>query len=407
MRPFNRLIVAARIRLAVATSLFALAAIAKGDEATDCNKVPSILTEYGNGQTLNLSQATRYFMEKGKPKLLITDLEAEARKGPITTDKLNKLKADAAKRSAVVLINQYGNGDFATAQDLQNYFMQTDAAFKKDCNPDLFTRIFQDKLHVRNSALEVKGAQLPAQFSWVHTQGSEDAFQTDAAVSYDFAGWKLSPDGHWILYLKPAVEAHTSTLTTATRDSISAKVPMELVYGVGEEQFVDPNYLLKSVLISVAPTFETDHKADTTSYGADVFVAPSVPKLGIGAPWHIGFIYPSWQPYIGFENGYVTKTVGGMRSDTGFDRFVLKLHGQIFITNYFEVAADYTHRTFLGDGPFANSNDISFNYVEASAIFWLDPIDQHFSLGITYKKGEAPPKFTMVDSITAFVGIKF
>lgn len=395
------------MKFPVAAALLVIVATANGQETTDCNKVASIITEYGNGRTLDVAQAARYFLEKGKPKLSTTVLETELRNGPITADKLKKLKADAARRSAVVLINQYGNGTVVTAEDLQNYFLQTDPSFKKDCHPDFFTRIFQDKLHVRNSSLEVKGAQLPAQFSWTHTEDSGDAFQTDAAVSYDCAAWKLSPDGHWILYAKPAVEAHTSTLTTATRDSISAKVPMELVYGLGEEQYVDPHYLMKSLLISVAPTFETDRKTDTTSYGADIFLAPTVPSLGIGAPLRIGFVYPSWQPYIGLESGYVTKSVGGLRSDSDFERFALKLHGQIFITNYFEVAADYSHRTFLRSGPFSHSSQVSFNYVEASAIFWLDPIDQHFSLGITYKNGEAAPKFAMVDSITAFIGIKF
>jgi hypothetical protein len=389
------------------TALWVLGVTANGQGASDCNKVSSIMTEYGSGRTLNLSQATRYFTEKGKPKVSSAALEAELRKGPLTAEKYKTLQAEAAKHSAVVLIEQYGNGKFVTETDLQNYFLQTDPTFKKECHPDLFTRIFQDKLHVRNSTLEVKNAELPAQFSWVHTADSGDSFQSDVAISYDFASWKLSQDGHWILYAKPAFEAHTSTLVTATRDSIAAKIPMEIVYGLGEEQYVDPKYFLKSLLISVAPTFETDRKADTTSYGADIFLAPTIPSIGIGAPWHIGLIYPSWQPYVGFENGYVTKSVAGLRSDNDFERFVLKLHGQVFITNYFEIAADYTHRTFLGSGPFSISSQASFNYVEASAIFWIDPIDQHFSFGITYKNGEATPKFTMVDSVTAFIGIKF
>ena len=376
-------------------------------ENSDCNKVASILAEYGTGGTLNLQQATRYFAEKGKPKVSSKALESALATGPITTERYKKLQADSAKHAAVILMEQYGNGKFVTENDLRNYFVQTEPSFKKDCNPDLLTRIFQDKLHIRNSTLEVKNAELPAQFSWTHTANAGDAFQTDAAISYDLAAWKLSQDGHWILYAKPAFEAHTSTLVTATRDSLSAKLPMEVVYGLGEEQYVDPKYPLKSLLISLAPTFDTDRKTDTTSFGADIFVAPTVPSIGIGAPWHFGFIFPSWQPYIGFENGYVTKTINGLRSDTGFDRFVLKLHGQIFITPYFELAADYTHRTFLGDDPFSNSDEVSFNYVEASAIFWVDPIDQHLSFGITYKKGEAPPKFATTDAVTAFVGIKF
>ncbi len=396
-----------RKSLLVAAALWGIARIAYADEIADCNQVSSIIKTYGNGTILTVEQATRYFIDKPKPTISIELLNKALRSGPITTERLKKLQAEMAQRSAIALVEQYGNGKFITEEDLQNYFLQTDPAFKKSCNPDLFTRISQDRLHVRNSALEVKGAQLPARFGWTHASDSGSSFQIDAAISYDLAAWKLTPDGHWNLYAKPALEAHTSTLASATRDSIAAKIPMEFVYGAGEKEFIDPNYLLKSLMISVSPTFETDRKADTTNYGADIFVAPSIPKFGIGAPWHIGFIYPSWQPYIGLETGYVSGATGGLQSNTDFERFALKLHGQVFITSYLELAVDYCHRTFLGSGPFASSDDKSFDYLEASGIVWLDPIDQHISLGITYKNGKAPPKFSSVDSVTAFVGIKF
>ncbi len=391
--------------LLVAAVLWGIARIAYSDETIDCNKVSSIIKTYGNGTMVTVEQATRYFMDKPKPTILIERLNKALRSGPITNERLKELQKEVARSSAVDLVEQYGNGEFITEEDLQNYFLQTDPAFKKSCHPDFFTRVFQDRLHVRNSALEVKGAQLPARFAWTHASDSGSSFQIDAAISYDLAAWKLTPN--WNVYAKPAVEAHTSTLASATRDSIAAKVPMEFVYGVGYKEFIDPNCLLKSLVVSVSPTFETDRKADTTNYGTDIFVAPSIPKFGVGAPWHLGFIYPSWQPYVGLETGYVSGATGGLQNDTDFERFVLKLHGQVFITSYLELAVDYYHRTFLGSGPFASNDQTSFDYVEASAIVWLDPIDQHLSLGVTYKNGEAPPKFSSVDSVTAFVGIKF
>jgi len=390
--------------------LWGVARLTHADE-TDCNQVSTIIKKYGNGTAITEAQATRYFMDKPKPAISIEVLKKALSSGPITAERLNELQTEEARHSAHVLVEVYGGGPqnnkFLTQEDLQKYLLATDPAFKKSCQPDLLTRISQDRLHVRNSALEVEKEQLPARFGWTHASDSGDSFQIDAALSYEPPPWKLTRDGHWYLYAKPAVEAHTSTLATAARDSISAKAPMEFVWGAGEKEFNDPNYLLKSLTMSVAPTFETDRKADTTNYGADIFVIPSIPKFAIGAPWHFGFIYPSWQPYIGLESGYVSGATGGLKSDTEFERFVLKLHGQVFITRYFELAVDYYHRTFLGSGPYASSDQTSFDYVEASGIFWFDPIDQHLSLGVSYKNGEAPPKFSSVNSVTAFLGIKF
>ena len=158
---------------------------------------------------------------------------------------------------------------------------------------------------------------------------------------------------------------------------------------------------------NLAPYYETDQKTDITNYGNAILVAPFVPKLGIGGPWHWGFIYPSWQPYIGLESGYVGTAKSPLRSDTDFQRFVLKLHGQVFVTQYFEFAVDYTHRTFLGSGPFISDDRTNFDYYELAALFWIDPIDQHFSIGVSYKNGESTPKFSDVESVNAFLGIKF
>src|SRR5437762_8467702 len=224
--------------LLVAAVLWGIVGATHADETIDCSKVSSIIKTYGNGAVLTVDQATRYFMDKPKSTISVDVLTKALRSGPITTEKLTELQKEDARRSANSLVQQYGNGKFITEQDLQNYFLQTDPTFKKSCQPDFLTRVFQDRLHVRNSALEVKGQQLPAQFSWTHASDSGNSFQIDAAVSYDLATWKLNPN--WSLYAKPAVEAHTSTLTTASRDSISAKVPMEFVYGASEKAFTDP-----------------------------------------------------------------------------------------------------------------------------------------------------------------------
>jgi hypothetical protein len=378
-----------------------------GQDIVSCDKIGSIIREYGSNGILTLDQATRYFLEKSPPKFSLSKLQQEAKKKPITLEKLDELKTAAAAEAADDLINQYGNGQVVTEKDLENYFVQTDATFKKECAPDLFTRLFKDRLHVRNSTTSVTQAALPAQFSWIHSEDSGTGFQVDAAISYDFPQYALTTDDHWNLYVKPAFEAHTSNLSTATTDSLSAKLPAEIVWGAGETEYTKSITLVKSVLFSLAPYYETDRKTDITNYGSAILVAPSVPKFGIGAPWHWGFIYPSWQPYVGLESGYVGTAESPLRSDTDFERFVLKLHGQVFVTQYFELAIDYTHRTFLSSGPFLSSDQTNFDYYELAALFWIDPIDQHFSIGVGYKNGESTPKFSDVESVTAFLGIKF
>jgi hypothetical protein len=84
----------------------------------------------------------------------------------------------------------------------------------------------------------------------------------------------------------------------------------------------------------------------------------------------------------------------------------MTLHGDLYITPSFEIAADYSHRTFLTGG------GNSFDYVELSPILYLDgspddPTSHHFSIGMTLKNGKTTPQFKSVNSISAWLGIKF
>ena len=137
-----------------------------------------------------------------------------------------------------------------------------------------------------------------------------------------------------------------------------------------------------------------------------MFYSPTVPDLNIGSlrplPGLPHWITFSWRPYVGFEGAEVSQTPPktGYKLPPDFIRFAAKLHTDLYFSNRFDLAMDYCHRNFFyGD-------DVSFDYVEVSPIFYIDE-DQHLSLGLTYKNGYTSPQFSWVHSIGAWVGIKF
>src|SRR5207248_3671213 len=91
-----------------------------GENTITCDKIISIIKEYGSAGTLTVAQATRYFLEKSPPKFSLSKLQEEAKKTPITLEKMDELKMAAAAEAANDLINQYGNGQVVTEKDLEN-----------------------------------------------------------------------------------------------------------------------------------------------------------------------------------------------------------------------------------------------------------------------------------------------
>ena len=266
----------------------------------------------------------------------------------------------------------------------------------------------------------------PAQFSWTHSK-TGSFFTIDAAITYKW--WVLGEAGNtgFGAFVNPSVEAHTSSQAISKRqqDSLSAKVPIELDFTPASLSS-DAWFIGHTFLIS--PDYERDRKKDVQTFGMNVLYSPTLARpIKTGEPitfsefvqaFHLGESnrdYPlfRWRPYIGFENGYLNapkgESIGALQAygnERDYSRFVITLHGDLYITPSFDIAADFSHRTFLTGG------ENSFDYVELSPILYLDgspddPTSQHFSIGMTLKNGKTTPQFKNVNSISAWLGIKF
>jgi hypothetical protein len=293
------------------------------------------------------------------------------------------------------------------------------AEFSKSVSRD-GSFLSDSKLTIAKSTTVAKDTKNPAQFSWSRTP-KESAFTIDAAVSYSYdidfpfnlqlGSYQLSGGS-----INPAVEAHTSTSSTKQQDSLSAKLPIVLAFSSTENS----NWL-ETGLLAISPIYETDRKKETESYGVDIFWSPILRRpiqtgqaIGLDAVANtLGFSYKGdypafdWMPYVGFENGYAYAASGSVY-DNGhqFSRFVLRLHGDIYFTPRFSVAIDYYHRNFL------TGKQDWFDFVDISPLIYLDgdpfkPDTQHFSIGMSFKFGETTPQFQEVNSIGAWIGVKF
>jgi len=278
--------------------------------------------------------------------------------------------------------------------------------------------LIQDgNLHINKSSSQPGSSGLPggidpgpAQFNWTKAAGSSSVFSIDGALSYNYQPKNVD----W-LYIVPGVEAHTSTASSAQQDSISAGVNVKAWFDNS-----DANGLFAGNLLSLAPAYETDRKKDTETYGGGFFYTPILNLPGMENYQRLDFwrshaspadqnVYPgfSWTAAVGLEGGYATQSPNVVfRLQNDYARIAGKLHADLYISPRFDIAVDFTHRTFL------TGQTQSFEYVEVSPTFYLDstqddPKKQNFALGMTFKYGKTTPQFQKVDSISLWFGVKF
>jgi hypothetical protein len=269
----------------------------------------------------------------------------------------------------------------------------------------------------------------PAQFGWTYSN-TDSFFTIDGALTYKFdniSGWQFSEDQYLQPILNFSVEAHTTTQAPSKRqqDSISAKIPVELdISTLNDDSWIRLNTFL------ITPSYERDRKKTIETYGVNVLWSPTIspptngPIMLIRTGQFIPlsqilpgypFDYPGivWRPYVGFESGDRTtsdpKDKDAAKAYDGqpeYSRFVVTTHADVYITPNFDIAIDFSHRTFL------TGSELSFDFIDISPILYLDgtpddPNTQHLSLGLTYKNGKTTPQFKDVMSISAWIGVKF
>jgi hypothetical protein len=296
---------------------------------------------------------------------------------------------------------------------------------------DPITTFFESNFRVRDEMEGIAGEAVsdnPAKFTWTHSKGQDDFYTINLAVLYtpSWLNWRWDrletdkPENRelhdWIFggRIRPAFEAHVSTQTGAARDELKYAILFEgrIKYFPGEEANIRTIALPAEdlPLISVhhfalAPVYVTDRVASVRSWGLDALYEPSVPYLNLnhdnsrrllGLSWLEGSMKGSLG--LAFREYDQGKPVAMHDNDYGL--FVGHIEIALTVFGRLKLSADYSANTDLW------GNMKSHDLFQGSAEVMVDK-KNHFTVGATYVHGEEEPMFEKVDSITAWVGVKF
>jgi len=297
------------------------------------------------------------------------------------------------------------------------------------------SKLHDESLHVTRTAPvpAVPGGADPgpAQLNWTHAVGSPDVFTIDAAISYTY-DFKSLGDKELLGYyptfaIVPSFEAHTSNSVTATQDSLKAKLDLQFALDSKGKSDTD---LFQLQALSIAPAYERDRVKKTETYGGEVFYTPVLKAIpGMTALYPLAFwrnqnavvanpteaaaiAYPGfvWSPSVGFEVGHATiNETPVYGTDPDYARFVAKLKLDLYLFPQFDLSVSYAGRVFL------NGEERAFSFFEIAPTWYIftpaedvqNPKKVHFAIGLDFKDGETTPSFKHVDSLSAFVGMKF
>ena len=163
---------------------------------------------------------------------------------------------------------------------------------------------------------------------------------------------------------------------------------------------------LQSHYFLLAPVFETDKKAKAQTFRGDFLysLTPTSPRWALGQRRALGkFIGFYWRPYAGFELGNVLDDGGNpeIKREHQFSRFLGKANAQLWFFDRLQLSADYEARQDL------EGHQGLRDYWEVNTVLYVNPNDQRFSIGVTYKNGRTTPSFTRIDSFNTWIGLKF
>jgi hypothetical protein len=295
-------------------------------------------------------------------------------------------------------------------------------------------KTLEDYFSIRKSFLSADDETEPANFSWTRAVGAPSFYSIDVAillkghsnnnesVGFSFLGGRTDLGDYKLRWkIEPTFEAHISTNNTNAQDSMSARLPVTLSW---EPHSLDAQ--ISEWFLTASPVYEFDRLNNNQTIGGDAFLTANVFSVGIGQfLWLTGRPTPRfqpdngvvfhWRPFVGFEAGHVIDAEAGtvLSEQSEFARFATKLHAELAwvhkraeseknelpYTNRFIVAANYYFRhDFIGGS--------THNYFDVSPTWYLDD-EEHFSVGLTYKRGETTPKFAKVDELTLWLGTKF
>ena len=294
-----------------------------------------------------------------------------------------------------------------------------------------FISFLENNFRIRDDSAGISGdavADDPAKLAWTRSRGEDSFYTVDAAVLFtpawlDWQWEKLeTEEGEneelqgWVggARIRPAFEAHVSSQQGASRNQLtySGLIQGRLKWFPGGHDNVRTEALLPERLpffsahyFELAPLYITDREASVRTWGLDMKYEPSVPFLNLNHDvarplFHLSWLEGSMKGSIGlairtYEQG---NPIAAANADYG--EFVAAYEGAVVLFHKLTLRAKYAAASDLwGD---MKSHDL----FEGSAELLLDERN-HFTVGLTYVCGEEEPTFAKVDSLTAWVGVKF
>lgn len=304
---------------------------------------------------------------------------------------------------------------------------------------------------IRKSFFADPGINDPAKASWTRTKGEDAFYNVDLAIMFrdlmrplpaEFQSYRL------VVTSTPFFEAHISNRSDThdevlSQDSVIYGVPITFDFlpkdlGATIEEMEGgtkkpPKLFVTGHSFSLVPQYRADRLHDIRAFEVSLSYTPiTVPSLCIGVDrplFGTTWLHFRWRPFIGLEVG---------RYDDGnellvpaapddYTRFFTRIHAELDLGERLAMVADYNWRRDL------RSPDRDYHYSEISLVLGLDGYRQvqeldgagrpvvdektrvlsrptltpHFSVGVTWKRGEDAPTFKDVDLLTAWIGMKF
>lgn len=313
--------------------------------------------------------------------------------------------------------------------DLRLAGVEADPQPVEPVKPDPVISFLENNFRIRDDSAGISGdavADEPAKFSWTHARGESSYYSIDAAVLFTPAWldwhWDKVETGEndelqgWVVggRIRPAFEAHVSTQEGANRNQLtySALIQGRYKWFPGghdnvRTEALNPERLpfLSAHYFELSPVYVTDRVASVRTWGMDLRYEPSIPFLNLnhdaarrlfGLPWLEG----SMKGSVGFAFRKYERGSPMATADADYGELVAAYEGEVVLFRRLTLRAKYGAASDLwGD---MKSHDL----FEGSAEVLLDERN-HFTVGVSYIYGEEEPTFAKVDSITAWVGVKF
>lgn len=277
-------------------------------------------------------------------------------------------------------------------------------------------------VQIRGSYLNEKGSKDPAKFGLTKAENVPLYYNVDAAVTYISEnitpGWELggSPMSTTI---EPFFEAHVSNNPKQSQNSLTYGVPTvfrltsakseNIADAFSDKQTQPTKAFVSDQAIYVMPLYQTNQEQETRAMLVSAVYTPTIPRLyeGVALQLFNDNLQFNWRPYGGFEFGSYFPDAEG--DSDGIARTYFKVGAELTLFERFALTAFYINRiNMTGEG------QSTYNYFELSAILLLDRVlaskagqINHFSVGVTWKRGEDAPDFQDINVLNGWLGVQF